>query len=177
MAVLCDGNRRWARENGFADVSHGYRVGALRIAELVSWCDAAGIEMATIYLLSTENLQRDPDELQSLIDIITDVVEEISGPDRNASVRIVGSLDLLPEDSSRRLREAAARTKGRVGPHVNVAVGYGGRQEIADAVKSLVSERQKDGLDGAGLIDSITVEGIGEHLYTCLLYTSDAADE
>jgi short-chain Z-isoprenyl diphosphate synthase len=166
VAVLCDGNRRWARENGFTDVSHGYRVGALRIAELLSWCDAAGIEMATIYLLSAENLQRDPEELQSLIEIIGDVVDEISGPGRTSSVRIVGSLDLLPDYASRRLRDAAERTEGRQGVHVNVAIGYGGRQEIADAVKSLVRQRLDAGIDGDDLVDSLTVEGIGENLYT-----------
>lgn len=166
VAVLCDGNRRWARANGFTDVSHGYRMGALKIAELISWCDAAGIEMATIYLLSTENLRRDQDELESLIEIITDVVEEISGSGNNSSVRIVGTLDLLPEDSARRLREAAQRTKGRTGTHVNVAIGYGGRQEIADAVRALVKQKQGEGREGDELIESITVDGIGEHLYT-----------
>ena len=71
---MCDGNRRWARENGFEDVSHGHRMGALKISEMLGWCDAAGIEMATIYLLSTENLRRDPGELDTLLEIITDVV-------------------------------------------------------------------------------------------------------
>ncbi|NKW34676.1 isoprenyl transferase, partial [Rhodococcus hoagii] len=79
VAVMCDGNRRWARENGFTDVSHGHRMGARKIAELLRWCDAAGIEMATIYLLSTENLRREPEELDTLLEIITEVVEEISG--------------------------------------------------------------------------------------------------
>ena len=60
VGVVCDGNRRWARENGFEDISHGHRMGARKIAEMLGWCDAAGIEMATIYLLSTENLNRDP---------------------------------------------------------------------------------------------------------------------
>ncbi len=163
---MCDGNRRWARENGFTDVSHGHRMGALKIAELLGWCDAAGIEMATIYLLSTENLSRDPDELDSLLEIIADVVEEISAPDQNWNVRVVGSLDLLPEESARRLRDAVSRTKGRSGVHVNVAIGYGGRQEIADAVQSLVRQQQAAGLDGEGLVEAITVDAIGEHLYT-----------
>lgn len=166
VAVMCDGNRRWARENGFTDVSHGHRMGALKIAELLGWCDAAGIEMATIYLLSTENLSRDPDELDSLLEIIADVVEEISAPDQNWNVRVVGSLDLLPEESARRLRDAVARTKGRSGVHVNVAIGYGGRQEIADAVQSLVRQQQGAGLDGESLVEAITVDAIGEHLYT-----------
>ncbi|MEV0945585.1 isoprenyl transferase [Rhodococcus sp. NPDC049939] len=166
VAVMCDGNRRWARENGFTDVSHGHRMGALKIAELLSWCDAAGIELATIYLLSTENLRRAPEELDTLLEIITDVVEEISGEDKNWSVQIVGTPDLLPADQSRRLRDAAEKTQGRTGTHVNVAIGYGGRQEIADAVQSLVSEKLSAGLAGDDLVKSITVDGIGSHLYT-----------
>ena len=59
IAVLCDGNRRWARELGYSDVSYGYRRGAAKIAEMLRWCQDAGIEMATVYLLSTENLHRD----------------------------------------------------------------------------------------------------------------------
>ncbi|QYB03199.1 isoprenyl transferase [Rhodococcus sp. USK10] len=166
IAVMCDGNRRWARENGFEDVSHGHRMGALKISEMLGWCDAAGIEMATIYLLSTENLRRDPEELDTLLEIITDVVEEISGPDKNWSVKIVGALDLLPAEQSRRLRDAADGTEGRTGTHVNVAIGYGGRQEIADAVQSLLSEKLLAGLAGDELVKSITIDGIDGHLYT-----------
>ena len=166
VAVMCDGNRRWARENGFTDVAHGHRMGALKIAELLRWCDEAGIEMATIYLLSTENLRREPEELDTLLEIITDVVEEISGPDQNWSVKIVGTFDLLFEDSARRLREAAERIDGCTGTHVNVAVGYGGRQEITDAVRSLLGQKLEQGLAGAELVDAITVEGIDSHLYT-----------
>lgn len=166
VAVMCDGNRRWARENGFTDVSHGHRMGARKIAELLRWCDAAGIEMATIYLLSTENLRREPEELDTLLEIITEVVEEISGPGKNWSVKIVGTLDLLPEDQARRLREAAEGTRGRTGTHVNVAVGYGGRQEIADAVQSLLRDKLAAGLTGDDLVKAMSVEGIDGHLYT-----------
>ena len=166
VAVMCDGNRRWARENGFTDVSHGHRMGARKIAELLSWCDAAGIEMATIYLLSTENLRREPEELDTLLEIITEVVEEISGPGKNWSVKIVGTLDLLPEDQARRLRHAAEGTRGRTGTHVNVAVGYGGRQEIADAVQSLLRDKLREGLTGDDLVKAMSVEGIDGHLYT-----------
>ena len=95
IAVLCDGNRRWARDAGYDDVSYGYRMGAAKIAEMLRWCAAAGIEMATVYLLSTENLQRDPEELADLIEIITDVVEEICAPTNHWSVRTVGELELI----------------------------------------------------------------------------------
>jgi short-chain Z-isoprenyl diphosphate synthase len=74
IAVLCDGNRRWARDAGHEDVSYGYRMGARKIAEMLRWAQEAGVEMATVYLLSTENLHRDPAELAKLIEIITEVV-------------------------------------------------------------------------------------------------------
>jgi short-chain Z-isoprenyl diphosphate synthase len=141
-------------------------MGALKIAELLHWCDEAGIDTATIYLLSTENLRRDASELDSLIEIIADVVDEISADDQNWKVKIVGQLELLPEHASRRLQTAAARTESRTGTHVNVAIGYGGRQEIVDAVKSLVSAKQAEGLTGVELMESITKEAIGENLYT-----------
>ncbi|ADG79722.1 Isoprenyl transferase OS=Tsukamurella paurometabola (strain ATCC 8368 / DSM / CCUG 35730 / CIP 100753 / JCM 10117 / KCTC 9821 / NBRC 16120 / NCIMB 702349/ NCTC 13040) OX=521096 GN=Tpau_3135 PE=3 SV=1 [Tsukamurella paurometabola] len=166
VAVLCDGNRRWARAAGFDDVSHGYRMGAKKIAEMLEWCDEAGVELATIYLLSTENLRRDPEELAALLEIITDVVEEISGPDKNWSVKIVGAMDLLPEAAARRLTAAAEGTKGRTGAHVNVAVGYGGRKEIVDAVHSLLDEKLREGASAEELADAVTVEGIDQHLYT-----------
>ena len=110
IAVLCDGNRRWARDAGYDDVSVGYRRGAAKIAEMLRWCQDAGIEMATVYLLSTENLQRDPDELAALIEIITDVVEEICAPANRWSVRTVGDLSLLGEEPARRLRQAVEGT-------------------------------------------------------------------
>lgn len=166
VAVLCDGNRRWAREAGFDDVSHGYRMGAKKIAEMLEWCEEAGVELATIYLLSTENLRRDHDELSALMEIITDVVEEISGPEKTWSVKIVGAMELLPTDTARRLTEAAAGTVGRTGTHVNVAVGYGGRKEIVDAVRSLLESGLAAGLTGSELVRAVTVDGIDQHLYT-----------
>ena len=166
IAVLCDGNRRWARDAGHDDVSYGYRVCAAQIAEMLRWCQEAGIEMATVYLLSTENLQRDPEELSSLIEIITDVVEEICAPANKWSVRTVGDLELLGEEPARRLRGAVESTNGHGGFHVNVAVGYGGRQEIVDAVRQLLGKELANGASGDQLIEAVTAEAISENLYT-----------
>jgi short-chain Z-isoprenyl diphosphate synthase len=167
IAVLCDGNRRWARELGYSDVSYGYRVGAAKIAEMLRWCADAGIEMATVYLLSTENLRREPEELNALIEIITDVVEEICAPSNRWRVRTVGDLELIGEEPARRLRDAVESTRGNGGAfHVNVAVAYGGRQEIADAVRALLSKELANGAGPEQLIDAVTVEGISENLYT-----------
>jgi short-chain Z-isoprenyl diphosphate synthase len=167
IAVLCDGNRRWARDEGHDDVSYGYRMGAAKIAEMLRWCQAAGIEMATVYLLSTENLQRDPAELAELIDIITDVVEEICAPANKWSVRTVGDLELLGEEPARRLRDAVGSTNGNGNNfHVNVAVAYGGRQEIVDAVRALLGKQLADGVSGEQLIEAVTADAISENLYT-----------
>ncbi|MBS4729240.1 isoprenyl transferase [Mycobacterium sp. SM1] len=168
IAVLCDGNRRWARSAGYDDVSYGYRMGAAKIAEMLRWCQEAGIEMATVYLLSTENLQRDPDELAALIEIITDVVEEICAPANRWSVRTVGDLQLLGEEPARRLRDAVEGTASMAhcGFHVNVAVAYGGRQEIADAVRALLSKKLANGASAEELVDAVTVDAISENLYT-----------
>ena len=141
IAVLCDGNRRWARDAGHDDVSYGYRMGARKIAEMLRWCQESGIEMATVYLLSTENLQRDKDELASLIEIITDVTEEICAPANRWSVRTVGDLELIGEEPARRLREAVLSTEAAAGSfHVNLAVGYGGRQEIVDLLQKEIAK-------------------------------------
>lgn len=167
IAVLCDGNRRWARDAGHDDVTYGYRAGAAKIAEMLRWCQGAGIEMATVYLLSTENLRRDAAELAELIEIITEVVEEICAPDNHWSVRTVGDLELLGEEPARRLRDAvegAASTTASF--HVNVAVAYGGRQEIVDAVRALLGKRLADGASGEQLVEAVTAEAISENLYT-----------
>ena len=171
VAVLCDGNRRWARDAGFDDVSYGYRMGAAKIAEMLRWCQEIGVEMTTVYLLSTENLQRDPTELTALIEIITDVVEEICAPANRWTVRTVGDLELLGDETAKRLRDAVESTvgtpSGTSAPfHVNVAVGYGGRQEITDAVRALLSKELANGATAEQLIESVTIDGISENLYT-----------
>lgn len=166
IAVLCDGNRRWARDAGYEDVSYGYRMGASKIAEMLRWCQEAGVEMTTVYLLSTENLQRDPEELAGLIEIITDVVEEICAPANRWSVRTVGDLELLGEEPARRLRGAVESTPSIASFHVNVAVGYGGRQEIVGAVRALLNKELANGATAEELIDAVTVDAISENLYT-----------
>lgn len=166
IAVMADGNRRWAKESGFADVASGHRAGAVRIGEMLEWCSELGIEIATIYLLSVENLQREPAELDTLLPIIGDVVEEISQRDRNWRVRIVGQLDVLPDSLASRMRAAEECSANKTGMTVNVAVGYGGRQEIATATRELVAQLLAEGKTGAELIESITVDAIGAHLYT-----------
>ncbi len=167
VAVIMDGNRRWAKEAGFTDVSDGHRVGAAKIGELLGWCQETGIEVVTFWLLSPDNLRNRPaDELAPLLEIIANVVDELSGPSTPWRVRLVGALDQLPAETAERLSAAALRTEGRSGLTVNVAVGYGGRQEIANALRNLLLEQAAAGMSMAELADVLDVDHIAKHLYT-----------
>jgi short-chain Z-isoprenyl diphosphate synthase len=167
VGVMCDGNRRSARAAGLADVSIGYRRGGDKITELVRWCGEVGVEVVTLWLLSTENLtSRPPDELETLLEIIEDVVDDLASPGRSWRVSIVGALDMLPARTAASLKAAAERTDERTGIRINVAVGYGGRQEIADAVRSLLHEHASRGTSIEELAEVLDVDHIAEHLYT-----------
>lgn len=166
VALMLDGNRRWARDAGLADVNDGHRAGAAKIADLLDWCDEAGVEIVTLWLLSTDNLSRPADELEPLLQIIADVVDELSGPATRWQLRVVGALDLLPAPISERLTAAAARTVGRTGLELNVAVCYGGRQEIADAVRKLLLQHAESGTSIEELAEVLDVDHIAANLYT-----------
>ncbi|MDO4915442.1 polyprenyl diphosphate synthase [Corynebacterium sp.] len=161
IAVMCDGNRRWAREAGFIDVSHGHRVGAKKISELVQWSGERGIELVTIYLLSTENLHRDKAELELLCRIIGDVSDELAKSKLNARLRVVGHRDILPDALTDRLAANEKATADHTGVCVNMAVGYGGRQEIVDAVRSLLEDRVKEKHEASR--ESSAKDGEGAH--------------
>jgi short-chain Z-isoprenyl diphosphate synthase len=166
VAVMLDGNRRWAREAGFEDVADGHRAGAQRIHNLLDWCAESGVEVVTLWMLSTDNASRPESELVPLMEIITDVVDELAEPGRRWQLQILGALDVLPTETATKLTAAAARTKGRTGLKVNAAVGYGGRREIADAVKKLLLQHAEAGTSIEELAEVLTVDHIAEHLYT-----------
>ncbi|MFC0037913.1 isoprenyl transferase [Actinomadura rayongensis] len=164
VGVILDGNRRWARSMGHTDVNHGHQRGADKISELLSWCDEAEVEVVTLWLLSTDNLNRPAAELDPLLEIIENTVERLAADGRH--VKPVGALDLLPDKTARVLKTAREATSDAPGLIVNVAVGYGGRREIADAVRSLLVEQASRGTSIEELAEVLEVEHIAEHLYT-----------
>ena len=164
VGVMLDGNRRWARAVG-RDAAHGHRAGAANISPLLEWCDELGVEVVTLWLLSTDNLNRPSEELRNLLVIIEDAVADLAAQNR-WRLNPVGALDLLPADTARRLKEAADETRDVEGLLVNVAVGYGGRREIADAVRSLLQEHASKGTSIEELAEILDVEHIAEPLYT-----------
>jgi short-chain Z-isoprenyl diphosphate synthase len=166
VGVIIDGNRRWARATGLLDPNAGHRRGAGRIASFLAWCDEAGVEVVTLFLLSTDNLGRPEPELTPLLRIIEGVAQDLSAPDRRWQLHPVGALGLLPPETVTVLKEAEETTRGRPGATVNLAVGYGGRREIADAVRSLLAEHAGRGTSLDELVEALEVEHIAEHLYT-----------
>ncbi|WJY67712.1 isoprenyl transferase [Corynebacterium auris] len=166
IAVMADGNRRWARESGYTDISHGHRAGAAKIGELVRWSAEQDVDVVTIYLLSTENLQRTTEEVELLFDIISGVVDDLATENYTCRIKLVGHLDLLPAEVADRMRKSAATTTEKPGLSVNIAVGYGGRQEIVDAVRSLIDASVAAGVPPSDLSKSVTIESVSRHLYT-----------
>ena len=121
----------------------------------------------TLYLLATDNLRRPASELDPLLQIIEDLVVDLAEEGNPWRLRIVGALDLLPASTAAALKAAQERTRDRVGgAEVNIAVGYGGRRDIADAVRSLLQEHAARGGTIEELAEVLDVEHIAEHLYT-----------
>ncbi|HYO84858.1 MAG TPA: isoprenyl transferase [Dermatophilaceae bacterium] len=164
VGVMLDGNRRWARQKG-ADTAHGHRAGADNIVPLLTWNEELGVEIVTLWLLSTDNLKRPPEELTQLLVIIENVVSELAGAQR-WRVNIVGAQGLLPEETTRALAAAAESTRDVEGLVVNIAVGYGGREEIADAVRALLRRAEREGRTLHDVAENLDVEDIAENLYT-----------
>ncbi|WP_171163924.1 isoprenyl transferase [Streptomyces sp. I05A-00742] len=164
IGVILDGNRRWARADG-RTTEQGHQAGADKIQELLGWCAETDVEVVTLWMLSTDNLDRPGKELTPLLGIIENTVRGLAA-DGRWRVHHVGQLDLLPAGTQTVLKEAEQATLDVKGILVNVAVGYGGRQEIADAVRSLILEAADNGTSFEELAETVDVEHITKHLYT-----------
>ena len=167
VAVLADGNRRWARANAPGQpLVAGYQAGADKLKEFVEWCDELAIPVVTLWVLSTDNFQRSgPEEIGPLLGVIEQMVTDLAAA-RRWRIHPVGALDLLPPDTAARLKGADAVTAEIDGMVVNIAVSYGGRHELRDAVRSLLAEHARTGTSIEELAQILDIEHIAEHLYT-----------
>jgi short-chain Z-isoprenyl diphosphate synthase len=169
IGVVIDGNRRWARDQGHADPSVGHRYGAEHIGNLLSWCETAGIPHVTIFLCSTENLvRRGDEEVAHLMQVTEDVLaNRLAEPGGRWQVHLAGLLDLLPDSTAYALKGAVEATKDcTTGNHITLAVGYGGRQEVVEAVRSLLESEAEAGNDLDGLAETLSADDITRHLFT-----------
>ncbi len=170
VALIMDGNRRWARELGFREIRTGHRHGADKAVELLDWCAAVGIREVTLWALSLENLERSAEEVEAITDIARQTLDALAERDRARrmamSLQVIGRRDLLPE----RLREAAERgeaeTRGRPGLRVTLALGYSGRDELVEAARAAVRALVADGTPPEALADALTADRLADQLYT-----------
>ncbi|QIM15941.1 isoprenyl transferase [Leucobacter insecticola] len=166
IAVIVDGNRRWAKQRLQERAAFGHRAGARKIPEFLGWCEEAGVGVVTLYLLSADNLQaRDRTELEDLFGIIAELAKLLSENPR-WRVKHVGACEGLSPELTEALAEAESVTRDHTGLHINLAVGYGGRSEITAAVRSVIAEHQAAGGTIDTLAEKLTPETIGENLWT-----------
>jgi len=166
VAMIVDGNRRWAKQRAQESAAFGHRAGAAKIGEFLTWCDNLGIDVVTLYVLSADNLTgRANAELSELFEILAELAEDLSHQGQ-WRVQHVGRTEGLPEPLVQALVDAEARTIGNTGLHVNLAVGYGGRREIADAMRSILRDHGKEGGTIEELAELLTPDLIADHLYT-----------
>jgi short-chain Z-isoprenyl diphosphate synthase len=166
IGVILDGNRRWAERQGSASASHGHEVGAKKTIEFLGWCDDLGIKVVTLYLLSTDNLKgRAEAELQELQDIIGQLATDLAATKR-WRLQLVGDRASLPAGLESSIAKAEKSTGKIDGLHVNLAVGYGGRKEIADAMRSILRQHAQEGTTIDELAELLDPDLITKHLYT-----------
>jgi short-chain Z-isoprenyl diphosphate synthase len=168
VGLIMDGNRRWARQMGLANPSFGHKYGADHVEDVLNWCERAGIKHVTAFVCSTENLaSRDVNEVAYLMRVIEQVVADKLSRDPTWQVHIAGTLDLLPDSTARALKQAVEVSRDcQTGAHVTLAVGYGGRQEVIDALRSLLAEQAAAGATLEDLAQTLTSEDLARHLYT-----------
>jgi short-chain Z-isoprenyl diphosphate synthase len=170
VALIMDGNRRWARELGFREIRAGHSHGAAKAVELLDWCSSLGIREVTLWALSLENLERSAEEVEAITEIARHTLEALAERDRvkrmEMSLQVIGRRDLLPE----RLREAAERgeveTRGRPGLRVTLALGYSGRDELVEAARSAVRALVDEGVPADELAEALTADRLAAQLYT-----------
>jgi short-chain Z-isoprenyl diphosphate synthase len=169
VGIILDGNRRYARAQGLPKPAAVYHLGAHKLDDLLQWCAELDIPTVTLWVFSTDNLRRPPAEVSGILSAIETKLGQLAANPRmqrlGVRVRAVGRLELLPDNTLAAIRAAEAATAGRRALTLTIAVAYGGRQEIADAVQALLRERAKHGDALEEIIEGVTEDAIGRYLY------------
>ncbi|MBU3917647.1 di-trans,poly-cis-decaprenylcistransferase, partial [bacterium] len=165
IGVILDGNRRYAREKGM-DGTEGHTYGADKVEELLRWCSKLDIKIVTLFAFSTENFNRSEKEVSMLMGLLTKTLKKLQTDplvtENKIRVRVIGKLEYLSDEMNKEIVKVEEQTKDNDSFLLNIALSYGGRTEIVDAVKK-IAERVKKG-DLA--IEDINEDILAENLYT-----------
>jgi len=165
VAVILDGNRRWASLVGLRAPGAGHWHGAEKLDELLHWCSELGISELTVWALSGENLARRSDELGALISILSEKLTALAERDR-IRIRVFGRLEALPAELAETVQRVEAQTASNDGLCLNVALGYSGRDELVDATRALIRSLAAAGVDADEMAERVDADVIERHLYT-----------
>ncbi|MFA5888904.1 MAG: polyprenyl diphosphate synthase [Candidatus Paceibacterota bacterium] len=159
VGIIMDGNRRWAESKGKPRIE-GHRSGGEKLKEVTKWVKEAGINHLVLYTFSNENWNRSPEEVSYMRDLMGKyLTEELSHFNKEGGIlRCIGDLSRFPADLQEKLKHVEKETAGNPGPHIYLALSYGGRQEIIHAVKEIVKENPK--------VEDVTEEYFAKHLQT-----------
>ncbi|HEY7937748.1 MAG TPA: polyprenyl diphosphate synthase [Candidatus Limnocylindrales bacterium] len=170
IAVIMDGNRRWATAEGFADPGAGHRAGAEKALELIDWCAEIGIHEITLWALSLENLGRPADEVGTITDVAEEAIRAMADGRRKTRLpihlRVIGRRDLLPEGLRSVVESSADLSREDGTMNVTIALAYSGRDELLEAFRATVRAAAESGVPADRLADELTAESIADHLYT-----------
>ncbi|WP_291426903.1 isoprenyl transferase, partial [Deinococcus sp.] len=168
LGLILDGNRRFARAAGMQR-EMGHSIGAEKAHEVLQWCLELGIPAATIWVLSTDNKSRDPEELAHILRLLEQEARNLATDPRihanRVRVRAIGQHENFPPNVLNALQELEATTSHYTGMRLNIAVGYGGREEIVDAVKAHLRAQAAQGRTLGEVADTLAPDDISRHLY------------
>lgn len=170
VAIIMDGNRRYAKDFGLM-VTEGHDKGRQKLEEVIEWCMEIGVKILTVYAFSTENVTREKQEIEDLMRMFVENFRRLAEDERvhkhKIRVQVFGQRELLPRDLAEAIRYAEERTKDYDKYFFNLAVGYGGREEIVQAIRH-VAQEVKEG--------KLAVDDIDEKSFSRFLYTKDMPD-
>ncbi|HEY2619490.1 MAG TPA: polyprenyl diphosphate synthase [Acetobacteraceae bacterium] len=169
VGIILDGNRRFGRLSGVIDPLQVYAKGARKLDDLLDWCGELSIPAVTLWVCSTDNLARQPQEVAGILGALETKLRALVGDPqihrRRVRVQAIGRLELLPDSTVAAIQAAEAATADYDAMLLSIAVAYGGREEIADAVREMLTEAMHTGAELPEIIETVCPERIGRHLY------------
>ena len=163
IAIIMDGNRRWAKTKG-KPVSYGHKEGAKTLEKIVRYANKIGLEYITVYAFSTENWKRTEEEVKALMMLLQNYLDDYAkrADTENIRVRILGDVFALSSGMQKSIQNCMQRTKNNTGVTFNIALNYGGRDELIKAMKEIATQVKNNEIQ----VENITEQVISDHLYT-----------
>ncbi len=170
VGIIMDGNRRYARYKGVDDISIGHRKGAEKLEEVLSWCMEVGIKVVTVWSFSLDNFRRPPEEVAALFQLFEEKIKELKDNStlnkKKVRVKFIGEVEKLPPKLQDEIAFVEERTGGHDNFFLNIAIAYGGREEVVEACKRFILEKAKKNLSPVEIANTLTAEALSKFMYT-----------